>query len=48
MFRVLVDLAVGVQDVVKGLAFVVRIGIEDLLRPDLLGSESLGEFHVLP
>ena len=46
--RELVGFAVGEKDIEQGLAAVLgRLG-EDVLRPDLVGGEALGELHQLP
>ena len=44
----LVDLAVGVQHLVQGLALVLRVLVQQVGRPHLVGLEALAELHVLP
>jgi hypothetical protein len=44
----LVDLAVGIQHLVQGLALVFRRLGQHVRRPDVFHLEALGEFHVLP
>ncbi|HUH05935.1 MAG TPA: hypothetical protein VML75_28290, partial [Kofleriaceae bacterium] len=46
--RIAVDLAVGEQHLVERLPPVLGAGVEDLLRPDLVGGEALGELDRLP
>ena len=46
--RELVDLAVGKQDIVEGLAPIFRLFGDQFLRPHLLDLEALGKLHVLP
>ena len=45
---VLVDLPICIQDLVECLAAVFAILSQQILWPDLVGCESLGEFHQLP
>src|SRR5690606_7317231 len=46
--RKTVYLAIAEKDFVERLAAVVRIGVEDLRRPDLIGDKALGKFNDLP
>src|SRR5690606_41971422 len=46
--REAVHRTVGEEHLVQGLAAIARIGVEGLLRPDLLSLEAFGEFHGLP
>src|SRR3546814_7060155 len=43
-----VDVAVTIEHVVQRLAPVVRIGVENLRRPDLVRCKPLRELHELP
>ncbi|MNI21702.1 hypothetical protein D3C73_752340 [compost metagenome] len=43
-----VDLTILEKDLVEGLAFIVRVLVENVLRPDFLGGEALGELNQLP
>ncbi len=43
-----VYLAIGVKHVIECLALVLGIGVEYFCWPDLVGSETLGEFDQLP
>ncbi len=46
--RKAIDLAVAKEHVEQGLALVVRVLVEQLRRPDLVGGEALGKLHQLP
>ena len=48
LFGELVDLAIGEQYLVQGLAAVFRVFLQQLVRPGILCLETFGKFHHLP